>query len=88
MRRRSSGSRVYLGHCEADGAAAKGLATALRDEHGLEVWLADWEVGLGEVIVAKHDEAIARAEVALLVFSRKGLGDQWMLQQYAAMLTQ
>lgn len=79
--------RVYLAHGAADAEVAERFAEALR-EHGVRAWLAEWDVGLGQVIVAKHEEAIASAEVSLVLLTRAGLGDDWMRQVYAAMLTQ
>jgi hypothetical protein len=79
--------RVYLAHGKTDERAAAQLANGLLG-HGVRVWLAEWDVALGEVIVAKHEAAIADADVSLVLFSRRGLDDAWMRQLYAAMLTE
>jgi hypothetical protein len=79
--------RVYLAHGKSDAAAAERLATGLL-ERGVRVWLAEWDVGLGEIVIAKNEEAIASAEVALVLFSLRGIEDAWMQQLYTSMLTQ
>jgi TIR domain/NACHT domain len=81
------GSRVYLGHCKADGEPAERLATALRDEHEIDVWLADWEIEPGDVVLEKLEEGLAQADVFLVLMSETAVHEAWMKEQYFVMLS-
>ncbi len=48
---------VFISHSEKDKSAARELAERLRKD-GLHVWLDDWEIKPGDVILRKIQEGL------------------------------
>src|SRR5262249_55024167 len=53
---------------------------------GLKVFLDDWEIGLGDVLVHKLDEGL-KSKNGVLCVTPTALSRPWVLQEYAAMVT-
>jgi hypothetical protein len=77
---------VFISYARADGERVRVLAENLH-QSGLEVFLDEWYIAAGDVLVHKLDEALARTRNGVLVASASALERPWVREEYAAMLT-
>ncbi|MEU4743116.1 toll/interleukin-1 receptor domain-containing protein [Actinosynnema sp. NPDC023658] len=76
---------VFVSHRLADAHAAERLAVELR-WHGHEVWLDEWEIGLGDSIVEKMDQGLTRSTYLVLCYSAAGSISPWMGREWMSAL--
>lgn len=69
--------QVFLSYTRDDREAAARVAAALNDA-GLKVWVADWELNVGDNIPEKMDEALKSSDIVLVLFSSKSVGSPWL----------
>jgi hypothetical protein len=77
---------VFLSHASAD----LGLARALHDELevlGVEVWMDDFSIKLGQNIIRAIDSGIASARVGVVLVTRSVIaGRYWVEKEFSALL--
>src|SRR5262249_15311876 len=54
---------------------------------GLDIFLDEWEIGPGDVLVHRLDEGLLRSRNGVLVVSPAALARPWVQNEYAAMMT-
>ena len=67
--------RIYLVHRHADKATAERLATTLRTEYGIDVWVEHWEILPGENEILRIEQGLERADGALVLVTPAGLDE-------------
>jgi hypothetical protein len=77
---------VFVSYSRADAEWVRVLAENLH-QSGLEVFLDEWEIGPGDVLVHKLDAGILASRNGVLVVSPSSLSRPWVQQEYAAMMT-
>lgn len=73
----SKRKRVFLSHSSADSKLAKQVAESLR-EAGIDVWLDDVEIKVGDNFIAKKAEGISKSQFVVVMISKKSLESNWM----------
>ena len=77
---------VFISHAHEDKAAvAKPLAEALV-RAGLEVWIDEHEISLGDSLTSKINEGLARSRYGIVVLSPDFLAKEWPRRELAALL--
>lgn len=67
-------ANCFLCHRKPDAALVERLAIELRNA-GHQVWLDEWEIGVGDSIVAKIDQGLTGAAYLILCYSAAGPSD-------------
>lgn len=67
-------ANCFLCHRKPDVALVERLAIELRNA-GHQVWLDEWEIGVGDSIVAKIDQGLTDAAYLILCYSAAGPSD-------------
>src|SRR5262245_22543449 len=81
-------ANVFISHRGADAEPARHLAKEIRTA-GHEVWLDEWEIGIGDSIVGRIDEGLSRASHVVLCFSSAAVAPAWMdAEWYSALARQ
>jgi TatD family hydrolase len=70
-------SRVFLSHASGDKAFVRHLATNLR-EQGIEVWLDEWEIKVGDSIRSKIEAGIQESGWLVVVLSQQSIQSSWV----------
>jgi hypothetical protein len=78
-------TRVFVSHRGCDLASALRLASELR-EHGHEVWLDEWEIGVGDSIVQRIDDGLMTSAYLVLCYSAAGTLAPWMSREWMSTL--
>jgi tetratricopeptide (TPR) repeat protein len=76
---------VFVSYTHADGDWVRRLAENLHEE-GLRVYLDEWEVGPGDVIVHSIDEGLMSSHMGVVVVSSTSMKSRWVAEEYAAMI--
>lgn len=76
---------VFISHRKADDEAAERLADELRSA-GHDVWFDEWEIGLGDSIVARMDEGLRGAAYLVLCYSASGVMSPWISREWMSAL--
>lgn len=77
---------VFIAYASADAAWVHQLAADLH-AHELRVFLDEWEIGAGDVVVQRLDEGLRASRNGVLVLSPAAVANPWVMQAYAALLT-
>jgi hypothetical protein len=78
-------ANVFVSHRQADAAAARRLAEAIRGAgHG--VWLDEWEIGLADSIVERIERGLQGASYVALCYSGSGVMSPWMSREWMSTL--
>jgi hypothetical protein len=77
---------VFLSYARADAAQVHRLAENLHNA-GLEVFLDEWEIAPGDVLVHQLDRGILNSRNVVLAVTPTSLSRPWVLEEYAAALT-
>ncbi|WP_437644276.1 TIR domain-containing protein [Sorangium sp. So ce362] len=77
--------RVFLSYADEDKAIARRVAEAFQASGG-HVWLDEWELGPGDSIASRVDEALASADVIVVLLSHHALESRWIQAELAATL--
>lgn len=76
---------VFIAHRGSDAKISETLAKAIQ-EAGYEVWLDMWEIGLGDSIVGKMNEGLAKLKYLILCFSSDGVDAPWISREWMTTL--
>ena len=76
--------RVFVSHRHADMDRATAFAAALR-ERGLDAWLDEWEIGLGDDIVVRMEQGLADSDGGCILLSEAGVGEGWMREELSVL---
>ena len=77
---------VFISYARADQDWVRTLATNLHNL-GLDIFLDEWEIGPGDVLVHRLDEDLLCSRNGVLVVSPAALVRPWVQNEYAAMMT-
>lgn len=72
-------------HASEDKVRARELAIAVR-ELGIEVWLDEWEIKVGDSIVQKIDKALASVSHLAVLLSKSSCEKPWVRKEFSAAL--
>jgi hypothetical protein len=78
-------ANVFISHRGSDTAEAESLAREIRDA-GHDVWLDEWEIGLGDSIVGRMDEGLAAAAFLVLCYSDAGVDSPFIKREWLSAL--
>ncbi len=79
-------ANVFLSHRKPDAAEAVRLAQAIQAA-GHRVWFDEWEIGIGDSIVARIDEGLEGANYLVLCYSSSGSASPWMGREWMSALS-
>jgi len=79
-------ANVFISHRKADDQQAEQLATQIRDA-GHQVWLDEWNIGLGDSIVEKMNEGLEGATYVVVCYSSSGVTSAWMGREWYSALS-
>src|SRR5215472_6297512 len=82
----AAGFDVFVSHGSEDKPWVRTLAENL-ERLGLRVWLDEWQMVPGDVLVHGLDEGILRSRSGVLVCSPEAMVKPWVRAEYAAMMT-
>jgi hypothetical protein len=74
-------ANVFLSHSSKDNDFVRRLADDLR-ELGHEPWLDEWKIRVGDCIVSKIQEGLARAEYVVLVLTPEAVASGWVDREW------
>ena len=77
-------ANVFISHRKADAVAAERLAVAI-EKSGHRVWLDEWEIGIGDSIVARVNQGLEGAAYLVLCYSSAGLSE-WVNREWQSAL--
>ncbi|MBV9789685.1 MAG: toll/interleukin-1 receptor domain-containing protein [Chloroflexi bacterium] len=78
-------ANVFISHRASDAQLAERLSRELRDA-GHQVWLDEWEIGLGDSIVERMNEGLQGAAYVVVCYSAAGVTSPWMSREWASAL--
>jgi hypothetical protein len=78
-------AHVFICHASEDKSIARDLAHALA-KMGADVWFDEWEIRVGESIVAKIDAALGQVSHLVLLLSRVSVAKPWVQKEFSAAL--
>lgn len=78
-------ANVFVSHRKSDDSEAERLAMEIRNARH-QVWLDDWEIGLGDSIVERMNEGLEGAAYVVLCYSSSGVTSPWMSREWMAAL--
>jgi TIR domain len=78
---------VFISHRRTDTAPAERLSQAIRDA-GHQVWLDEWNIGLGDSIVQRMNEGLTGAAYVVVCYSASGITSPWMSREWMSALSQ
>ena len=78
-------ANVFISHRGSDTQEAERLAGEIRAA-GHQVWLDEWNIGLGDSIVERMDEGLAGATYVVVCYSASGVTSPWMGREWMAAL--
>jgi TIR domain len=84
-RRDTERMTVFLSHSTKDGAFVEKLAIAL-EASGFAPWRCEVDIETGANFVAKINDGLAQADVALLVWSPEAAASRWTEQEWTSLL--
>jgi hypothetical protein len=77
---------VFISYARADAEHVRRLAESLHNA-GLKVFFDEWEIGPGDVLVHKLDQGL-NSRNGVLCVTPTALSRPWVLEEYAALVTQ
>ncbi len=76
---------VFVSHRRSDASEAEALANDIRSA-GHQVWLDDWEISIGDSIVAKMNEGLGDSAYLVLCYSKAGSEAPWIGREWQSAL--
>ncbi len=73
--------RVFLCHSSKDKKAIRRLAKDLGG-HGIEVWLDEYKISVGDVIIEKLQEGISHCDYLLVWLTKKAILSKWAQREW------
>jgi hypothetical protein len=80
-------ANVFISHRGSDIREAERLADEIQ-RAGHQVWLDEWNIGLGDSIVGQINEGLEGATYVVLCYSSAGIMSPWMGREWMAALAQ
>lgn len=77
---------VFISHRGQDAALAERLATDLK-QAGYQVWLDEWEIGIGDLITREMNAGLQDARYVIVCYSSAGVLSPWMSQEWLTALS-
>ena len=77
-------ANVFISHRKVDAVPAEQLANGIKHA-GHAVWFDEWEIDIGDSIVARVAEGLEGAHYLVLCFSSSGLSD-WVNREWMSTL--
>jgi len=77
--------QVFLSYAQDDKAVARRLAEGLRAA-GLRVWFDEWELGVGDSIVPRIEQAVATSDLLLVLLSPRSVESRWVQMELGSFL--
>jgi len=71
---------IFISYASEDRDFAKKLANDLRKE-GLNIWIYEWEIKVGDSITEKINTALARMDTFIVVFSKDSVNKLWVKRE-------
>ena len=78
--------RVFLSHASADKPFVEELKGFLEDGGEIECWLDKYEIGLGQNIVSRISDGLAKSDFVILILSAVSLKSRWVGEEWASAL--
>lgn len=78
-------ARLFLCHASEDKNTARELGSYL-SSRGVEVWLDEWEIRVGDSIVAKINEGLEAASHLALLLSANSVNKLWVRREFSSAL--
>lgn len=75
--------KVFVSYSSSDREFAQRVANALR-AHGLSVWYDQWEIRVGDSIVAKIAEGIGASDALVILLSTASVASPWVAEELNA----
>ena len=80
-------AKVFVSHRRADAARAEALASEIRSA-GHDVWLDDWEIGIGNSIVGRMQDGLQNTAYLVLCYStERGVLAPWVSREWMSALS-
>jgi hypothetical protein len=79
-------ANVFISHRKTDDQEAERLADQIRNA-GHQVWLDEWNIGLGDSIVEKMNEGLEGATYVVVCYSSSGVTSAWMGREWYSALS-
>jgi hypothetical protein len=76
---------VFISHRGTDAKEAERLARELVAA-GHNVWLDEWEISIGDSIVARINEGLEGTTYLIICYSKSGINVPWMSREWMSML--
>lgn len=76
---------VFVSHRGADADLARRLSEDLRDA-GCEVWLDEWQIGIGDSIIHRINEGLENAKYMVLCYSEDSVLSPWVSREWMSTL--
>lgn len=73
--------KVFLSHSSVDKALARRLALDLRAAN-VDVWLDQWEIGVGEEFVQGIERGVDEAEFVIVLLTRASVDSEWVSREW------
>lgn len=78
-------ANIFISYRRSDESLAEKLSTALSSaDH--QVWLDQWNITLGDSIVARINEGLEGASYVLICYSASGITSPWMSREWMSAL--
>jgi hypothetical protein len=78
-------ANVFVSHRGVDAGPAAKLARELQDA-GHQVWLDDWEIGIGDSIVERMQQGLDGASYLVLCYSTNSVTTPWISREWMSAL--
>jgi tetratricopeptide (TPR) repeat protein len=79
--------KVFCSHRSVDKPRVKEIAARLRSA-GIDAWVDEWEIALGDDLVAKINQGLAEYDVGLLFLSKASMGSGWVTAEVSTLIHQ
>ncbi len=73
--------KIFLSHSSVDKNSVRRLAADLR-AHGIDVWLDEYEIRLGDVIVQKLQDGIEHCDFVAVWLTKKAIRSNWVQREW------
>ena len=78
-------ANVFISHRKSDDLQAERLAHEIRNA-GHQVWLDEWNIGLGDSIVERMNQGLEGAMYVIVCYSSSGVDSPWMSREWMSAL--
>jgi len=82
-RHRTHMARIFISYSTRDRVVVERIATDLR-QAGAEVWLAEWDISVGDDIRVKIEQGIESCDYFLIALSEYAVNSRWVQHELTA----